>query len=67
MATKQNIYRLEPADDSSIGDRLRRIQPYELLIFIILAILMALCLVVAETVIDTDAGPESTPSQNAIS
>lgn len=42
------------ADNSNVGDRLRRIQPYELLIFITLAILMALCLVVAETVIVTD-------------
>lgn len=44
------------ADGGTILDRLRRTQPYEILIYFILFILLALCLATAQLVVeDVDA------------
>ena len=42
---------LEPARETTLLGRVREIEPYELLIFFILAALLALCLLVAQTVV----------------
>ena len=51
---------LEPARETTILGRVRGIEPYELLIFFILAALLALCLLVAQTVVvSEDVGKPS--------
>lgn len=57
---------LAPASRAkTVGARIREIRPYELLIFFILLVLLALCIVVAQVVVqdvDTrDAAPDGAP------
>ncbi len=63
------ILELAPASRAkTVGDRIREIKPYEILIFFILVVLLALCIVVAQVVVqdvDTNAKPAPGKSPDA--
>jgi hypothetical protein len=49
-----------PSRAKTVGDRIREIEPYEILILFVLVVLLALCIVVAQVVVqgvDTNANP----------
>lgn len=52
--------------DATVAGRLRRILPHEILIFFILAVLLALCLLVAQVVIQDVDEPAEPPSRGAL-
>jgi len=60
------ILELAPATRATtVGDRFRNIQPFELLILFVLVVLLALCIVVAQVVVqdvDTASKHTSTPA-----
>jgi hypothetical protein len=55
------ILELTPSSRAkTVSDRIREIKPYEILIFFVLVVLLALCIVVAQVVVqdvDTNAKP----------
>ena len=58
------ILTLEDSQGSSLSGRIGQIQPYELLIFFILVVLLALCLFVAQVVVqdvDTTEKQQAAP------
>lgn len=51
-----------PSQAKTVGDRIREIEPYEILIFFVLVVLLALCIVVAQVVVhDVDTNANLAP------